>query len=151
MQFCLFSINLYYSNNSFCRAARLCRALEDQWRPDTSHCPTAMPWSRVPLYLLFHLTLAIIFKFHSQDGKTSDCLIQITSTEGDELQGEEEAALTTEAIMLIFKLGVHQRHRTGITVGNFEFPSGTPQNWPLSGLGSLPSVRVDFWGFQIEI
>ena len=42
MQFCLFSINLYYSDSSFCRAARLCRALEDQWRPDTSHCPTAM-------------------------------------------------------------------------------------------------------------
>ena len=30
MQFCLFSINLYYSDSSFCRAARLCRALEDQ-------------------------------------------------------------------------------------------------------------------------
>ena len=42
MQFCLFSINLYYSDSSLCRAAKLCRALEDQWRPDTSHCPTAM-------------------------------------------------------------------------------------------------------------
>ena len=42
MQFCLFSINSYYSDSSFCRAASLCRALEDQWRPATSHCPTAM-------------------------------------------------------------------------------------------------------------
>ena len=42
MQFCLFSINLYYSDYSFCRAVRLCRALEDYWRPDTSHCPTPM-------------------------------------------------------------------------------------------------------------
>ena len=42
IQFCLFSINIYYSDNSYCRSARLCRALEEHWRPDTSHCPTAM-------------------------------------------------------------------------------------------------------------
>ena len=42
MQFYLFSINSYCSDNSFCRAVRLCRALEDYWRPDTRHCPTPM-------------------------------------------------------------------------------------------------------------
>ena len=47
-QFCLFSINLYYSDSSFCRAARLCCALEDQWRPATSHCPTAMAIRQYP-------------------------------------------------------------------------------------------------------
>ena len=29
MRFCLFSVNLYYLDSSFCRAARLCRALKD--------------------------------------------------------------------------------------------------------------------------
>ena len=42
MQLCLFSINLYYSDSTFGRAARLCCALEDHRRPVTSHCPTAM-------------------------------------------------------------------------------------------------------------
>ena len=46
MHFCLFGIKLYYSNSFFCRVARLCRALEDHWRPDTSHCPTAMTVNR---------------------------------------------------------------------------------------------------------
>ena len=58
------------------------------------------------------------------------------STERDELQGEEgpkslpdpPTAQTTEAIRPIFGLGVHQRHRTGVIVANFEFPSGTPKN-----------------------
>ena len=48
MQFYLFSINLYYSDDTFCRAARLCRALEDHWRPDTSHCPTAVTATTTP-------------------------------------------------------------------------------------------------------
>ena len=42
MHFSLFRVILCSSDSSFCRAARLCRALEDRWRPVTSHWPTAM-------------------------------------------------------------------------------------------------------------
>ena len=60
------------------------------------------------------------------------------TTERGNLQGEEgltylaplPTAQTTGAIELIFGLGIHQRHRTGITVAIFEFPSGTPNNRP---------------------
>ena len=45
MRFCLFSINLYHSDSSFCCTARLCRTLEDHWRPASSHFPTSMPFT----------------------------------------------------------------------------------------------------------
>ena len=42
MHFSLFRVILCSSDSSFCRAARLCRALEGRWRPATSHWATAM-------------------------------------------------------------------------------------------------------------
>ena len=59
-------------------------------------------------------------------------------TERDDLQGEEGlkslapplTAQTAGAIEPIFGLGILQRHRTGVTVAIFEFPSGTPKNGP---------------------
>ena len=59
-------------------------------------------------------------------------------TERDDLQGEEGlkslapplTAQTAGAIEPIFGLGILQRHRTGVTVAIFEFPSGTPKNRP---------------------
>ena len=45
---------------------------------------------------------------------------------------------TAWAIEPIFRLGVHQRHRIGVTLAIFEFPSGTPKNWPPRFWGPHP-------------
>ena len=47
-------------------------------------------------------------------------------------------AQTAWAIESIFRLGVHQRHRIGVTLAIFEFPSGTPKNWPPRFWGPHP-------------
>ena len=48
-------------------------------------------------------------------------------------------AQTAWAIEPIFRLGVHQRHRTGVTVAIFEFPSGTLKIAPLESGVPAPS------------
>ena len=66
-----------------------------------------------------------------------ECL-SVGVTERDDLQGEEGlkslapplTAQSAWAIEPIFGLVILQRHRTGITVAIFEFPSGTPKNGP---------------------
>ena len=47
-------------------------------------------------------------------------------------------AQTAEPIGLIFLLGVHQRHRIGVTVAIFEFQSLTLKSGPPYGLGPAP-------------
>ena len=47
-------------------------------------------------------------------------------------------AQTAEPIGLIFLLGVHHRHRIGVTVAIFEFQSLTQKNGPPYGLGPAP-------------
>ena len=47
-------------------------------------------------------------------------------------------AQTAEPIGLIFLLGVHQRHRIGVTVAIFEFPSQTLKNRPPTGSSRHP-------------
>ena len=47
-------------------------------------------------------------------------------------------AQTAEPIGLIFLLGVHHRHRIGVTVAIFEFQSLTLKNGPPYGLGPAP-------------
>ena len=51
-------------------------------------------------------------------------------------------AQTAGAIQPIFRLGVHQRHRTGVTVAIFEFPSGTPKNCPPRIWGPHPQLAL---------
>ena len=51
-------------------------------------------------------------------------------------------AQTAGAIEPIFRLGVHQRHRTGVTVAIFEFPSGTPKNCPPRIWGPHPQLAL---------
>ena len=68
--------------------------------------------------------------------------IAMLLTERHDLQGEEGlkslAAQTAGAIEPIFGLVILQRHRTGVTVAIFEFPSGTPNKLILCC--SLPDV-----------
>ena len=47
-------------------------------------------------------------------------------------------AQTAGPIGLIFLLGVYQRHRIGVTVAIFEFPSQTLKNGLPTGLGRHP-------------
>ena len=47
-------------------------------------------------------------------------------------------AQTVGPIWLIFSLGVHHRHRIGVTVAIFEFPSQTLKNGPPTGSGRHP-------------
>ena len=47
-------------------------------------------------------------------------------------------AQTAGPIGLIFSLGVNQRHRIGVTVAIFEFPSQTLKNGLPMGLGRRP-------------
>jgi hypothetical protein len=48
--FYLFSINLCYLTSFFCHAARLCRAFENEWMPNTSHRPTTVSCSHAYVY-----------------------------------------------------------------------------------------------------
>ena len=43
-------MNSCYLDNLFCRADRLSHALEDDWRPDTSHWHCPRPWMNTRLF-----------------------------------------------------------------------------------------------------
>ena len=78
------------------------------------------------------MNLAMILRVHkyrrSQNIRRG--ALQISST--------PPTAQTAGAIGLIFGLGAVHRHRSGVTVAIFEFPSGTPKIWPHRGAGTSP-------------